>query len=332
MPLNCRYVICWVVSYDLRHYIGPCIDRTSTLDSDVWNVSDACLHLDALKESCNNVVDGAFAMASAYGSCNGGANTYSKFRYKYGYLEVKYTVNLDYFSGYLNYAFVVYPKTDRYSQITSQYNVVVDDWEDFLRNESIEIDIFEYVVNQRLDVFHQYANWGFQEPSPDLRPIRTAKYLYYCSNFSTSIIRNPNRCRRSDTVTMTRGIEWTPRGYRTHIKVDGLADDWTVVPKDKILVQYRPVHERNNGNGYYVGGRTTLLGAARDRYFEYTDPTDAGTILEQVAVSHAPAPLSFATWGYPRSSEKYIKTRMKIDYIRVWQPENLYTDMEPVYQ
>ena len=31
-------------------------------------------------------------------------------------------------------------------------------------------------------------------------------------------------------------------------------------------------------------------------------------------------------------SHPYIKTRMKIDYIRIWQPDDHYSTMEPVYQ
>ena len=38
-------------------------------------------------------------------------------------------------------------------------------------------------------------------------------------------------------VTVTRGLEWTPRGYRKFIKVDGVHDDWMMIPKDSIEVE-----------------------------------------------------------------------------------------------
>ena len=54
-----------------------------------------------------------------------------------------------------------------------------------------------------------------------------------------------------------------------------------------------------------------------------------------------PLGLWLDTWGYEKCDpgefapcDRYpeIKTKMEIDYIRIWQPENRYTDMEPVYR
>ena len=57
------------------------------------------------------------------------------------------------------------------------------------------------------------------------------------------------------------------------------------------------------------------------------------TLLDQFVVSHVPLPITIGTWGWlNRGNHPYIRTRMKIDFIRVWQPENHYADMDPVYQ
>ena len=50
-------------------------------------------------------------------------------------------------------------------------------------------------------------------------------------------------------------------------------------------------------------------------------------------MSHVPLPITIGTWGWlNRGNHPYIRTRMKIDFIRVWQPENHYADMDHVYQ
>ena len=67
---------------------------------------------------------------------------------------------------------------------------------------------------------------------------------------------------------------------------------------------------------------------------EYVDPDDLSTILEQVGIGHSPNPIGVGAFGdgnWP-SSSNFIRTRLKVDYIRLWQPTNHYSDMEPVYQ
>ena len=43
------------------------------------------------------------------------------------------------------------------------------------------------------------------------------------------------------------------------------------------------------------------------------------------------SPSGHSTWGFPKSWHDKVLGQFKIHYIRVFQPENLYTDMEPVY-
>ena len=306
-----------------------CRDGLSTLDNDVWNYSDAChsSKVDSRGEPCGNVVGGELVIADS-GNCPGAGITSSgKLHAKYGYFEIKYTINADTWSTYSNYNFILFARGAKLRYLLDRYGVDIDDWEDYLTNLDIEVDILEYVTTDRGDVAHQYGNAGYFIADSDLAPIRSTKWHYYCRNSSISIIRNPDLpCRSSDTFTVTRGIEWTPRGYRTFSKVDGIQDDMIVVPKDKIAVRINKVV------GNRPGPLQTVTGTAKDTYFEYLDPDDTDSLLEQVAVSHVPLPMNFGTWGWLGSSQPYIRTRMKIDYVRLWQPENHYADMEPVYQ
>ena len=132
---------------------------------------------------------------------------------------------------------------------------------------------------------------------------------------------NTDACTAATTFTVTKGIEWTPRGYRTFAKVDGFHNDLVVFPKDQIEIW---THRQ--------GTAVVLSGNEENPYFEYLEAGDNSTILEQVSIAHAPNPLNAGTWGITNPSQSTIRTRMKIDYIRLWQPTNHYSDMEPVYQ
>ena len=45
-----------------------------------------------------------------------------------------------------------------------------------------------------------------------------------------------------------------------------------------------------------------------------------------------PLNLDLVTWGRMQNSDNTVRTKMRFDYIRVFQPKNHYADMEPVYQ
>ena len=299
-----------------------CSSGLHSLDDALWSHFYPCRNVDSRGDPCLDVVDGAIVIGNA-GRCQALATTRGKVQAKYGYWELKYTFNIDHWRGvFTNYNVILLSNSESLRYHLDRYGVEIQDWEDYLMNLDIEIDIVEYVPNGKEDVAHQYGNWNSEYTHGGLAPLRTNKRIYYCRQRSNSIIPGLNGCSDSQTFTVTRGIEWTPAGYRTFVKVDGIQDDLTLVPKDKIEVQIV-----RNGN------TRTLTGAAKDRYFDYVDPDDTDTLLEQVAVSHVPHPISVNAWGYSNTSDHpYIRTRMKIDYIRLWQPENLYTDMEPVYQ
>ena len=322
-----------------------CRDGLSTLDSAVWNYYNACDDVDSRGEPCGNVAAGGFTIGIAsqcgFGSVVGYLlDTRGHLHPKYGYIETQYTFNIDQWRDvYQNYNMILNLSSGGLHYLRDQYGVQVRSWEDYLKSSQVEIDIFESPSSpssyRQFDIAHQYANWSGADNPTHLKPIRTLKYTQYCARPSwpreRGIVKNPNgRCSDTDTFTVTKGLEWTPRGYRTYIWVHGIQDGLTLLPKNQIDIQQKvPLHNVT----------LTLKGRHRNQFFENLVPGDNSTLLEQVAVSHIPMPIFLNVWGWlvrPQEGEEdkhpYIRKRMTFDYIRVWQPENHYADMEPVYQ
>jgi len=307
-----------------------CSDGLSTLDDSVWNYVDACGWVDSRGEPCNNVADGSLVAASTY-KCGTNFNTFGKLHYKYGYLEFKYTLNWDAWGHDNNYNVVAWAPAYPEQHLWSQYGVKINDWEDYLKNASVELDFLEYVPRSRHSSWGMHANW-IHSISSQLPAHRTGRRIDYCTAthapenrpYWLFLVNNKLPCSSTDTFTITLGVEWTPRGYRSFVSWDGVQNELTVWPKHKI-----EVWAANS-----QGGAVLLSGTARDPYFEYVDPDDLSTILEQVGIGHSPNPIGVGAFGdgnWP-SSSNYIRTRLKVDYIRLWQPTNHYSDMEPVYQ
>ena len=325
-----------------------CRDGLSTLDADVWNYYNACDDVDSKGEPCANVADGGFTMGinslcGFEGIPGFLLATRGHLHMKYGYIEAQYTFNIDQWRDvYHNYNMILNLAIGGLHYLRDQHGVEVESWEDYLKSSQVEIDIFELPRSEnptiQYDIAHQYANWIGAEIPDVLRPIRSIKWTHYCSRPSSfftarqGIVHNQRSCRNRNSVTVTRGLEWTPRGYRTYIwahnnryGMTGL----TLLPKEQITVQQE----------FDDVAITQWFPAIRDRFFENLVPGDASTLLEQVAVSHIPMPINLNVWSWmvrPEEGEQgkhtYIRRRMTFDYVRVWQPENHYADMEPVYQ
>ncbi len=195
----------------------------------------------------------------------------------------------------------------------------------YLKHSGVEMDIFEMSGNW--DVAHQYANWSVRDRPETLLPLQAQKWVDFCRiDGGRGIVPNPgalrNRCKSTDSFTVTRGMEWTPRGYRTYIWVHGLQDGLTLIPKNKIgIFQFRN------------GDVRSVTRSKKSQFFENLVRGDASTLLEQAGIAHVPMPLYLNTWSFMVKEEQpYIRRRLTFDYVRVWQPENHYSDMEPVYQ
>ena len=300
-----------------------CRDGLTTVNSDVWNYVDTCAWVDSRGEACSNVADGSFYAANAY-KCGTNLNTFGKLHYKYGYLEFKYTLNVDRWIWSSNYNLVAWAPQYPEQHLWSQYGVTIDSWEDYLKYASVELDFLEYIPYDWHSSWGIHANWG--PLLSNVQSYRTGVRLDYCPTTRVdpyAVLTNPDECAATDTHTVTLGVEWTPGGYRTFISWDGIQDNLTVWPKRGLGIDHQS-----------PGGPVThLLGAARDRHFEFLTPGDTSTILAKAAVSHSPNPIGIGAFGdnLP-ASFNYIRTKVKFDYVRLWQPQNHYSDMEPVYQ
>ena len=299
-----------------------CRDGLSTLDESVWNYPEACGWVDARNVPCSNVTGGSLYIAIAY-RCGANVNTFGKLHYQYGYFEFKYTINMDGWGVDHNLNLVAQPPHHSRRHVWKQYGVVLRDWEDVLKYSAVEVDFLEYVPRTRHESWIQHANWG-NPLSTSIGQHKSTKQFHYCGGTTNPVFHfvvNPVPCQSTDTFTVTKGVEWTPRGYRTFLKVDGFQDDLTLWPKDKMQVW-----------GLSGGRQTVLTGAVKDAFFEYTDPEDTSTLLEQIGIAHSPLPISLAAFGITSSQHNYIRTKVEFDYIRLWQPENHYADMDPLYQ
>ena len=307
----------------------------ATLNGDLWNHDpNPCDSgdTDSLGEPCQNIRDGRYYMTRVH-SCRGSLSTYGKFSFKYGYLEAKYTVNTDFNSFYQNYAFSAGNPVVGLEFLHDEYDVEVDSYEDIARMSSMEINFFEHIPWSRKTVSHAYINGPRQEYDAPLVPTNSSRWNVYCgSGQSTQIALVHAGCSNNGKITVTFGLEWTPGGYRSFQKIDGHDDSLAVRQKDKISVEYKPISISSNGEITISNRKQAYSGSDRDRYFTYLDPDDTDSLLELVAIAHRPMELIVRASGFASSSYDTIRTRLELDYIRIFQPADLYTRMEPVYQ
>ncbi len=312
-----------------------CQDGFLTISTETWNFKgNTCERVDANGTPCENIEDGHYRISKIYGNRCGDSisNTFGKMHYKYGYMEVKYTIDLSAASSWKNYAFFG-GATQELRHQHDRYGVAVNNMEDFLKNSEVELDHFEYIPASRKDISHQYANWSGYTKNVSTPPLRSNKHVYYCRrhNFGWGIGGYHSNCT-SGTVTVTKGIEWTPVGYQTHLKVDGLYDDFTLYPKSKTEIQKKHPRYSNGEVAGFNSRPSTLWGSTRDKYFNQLVPGDSSTEMEQVAVSHIPVEIRIKAWGYPKRHETTVRTNIRIDYVRLYQPADRYAGMEPLYQ
>ena len=101
-------------------------------------------------------------------------------------------------------------------------------------------------------------------------------------------------------------------------------DGFEVLPMRNIGLRYRDPPSRT--------GRWTDVGLAnRSDYFETLVDGNPESLLEQFAIACMPPKIGMSAWGRQPGGGR-IKTRFKLDYLRVFQPKNRYSDMEPLYE
>ncbi len=314
----------------------PCENGLLSLDASIWQLDRYyCDAVDPAGLPCLNVVAGHMSYGWYRGCSKPSLDTAGRFDYKYGYLEVKYTIELMPNNGYRNYSFFLYGNWE--GELDS-YNIDVNNARDYLSNTGPEIDIYEAVSNSSIDIFHQYMDPNGQYMQA--RTLRTVKYIGFCKSVSGIKAEIKEVCDRSvgdREFTVTKGVEWTPRGYLTYVKVDGLHDNFIPYPSNQVRVQYRAVEYSSEApeNRYVDKDFITEISPWRttdESGFSEAFSAPGGSVtLEQVGIGHVPAWLRLSTLGWSGPTTE-ITSRMHVDYIRVFQPENLYADMEPVYK
>ena len=311
-------------------------DGMVTLSGDVWNFdTNPCDNVDRNGVPCANVEDGSYYMTVTT-RCSPEIVTDGKVRFKYGYIEVKYTADMKDHNtaSWLNMAFSIADPLVLLKHKYRRYNVSIDSYEAITKRLGTVINLFEFLPSHRRSVSHQWINPYGDSAFTTTEPMRSSKWLQLCRNHRANIDPFFDRAlpaaECNPTETITRGIEWTPRGYRTFFKVDGVHDSLKVVPMDKISIERYPSTVSTEGKVSFSSTARAINDRQRGQFFEFQTDGDPDSILEKIGISHIPLEFELHAHGNPSSDR--IQTKLKIDYIRVFQPVDRYTGMEPVYQ
>ena len=338
-------------------------DNGDELDPEIWSIGAAPCTSDGENVSpCQHFTDGYFYM-TAWSECasvftdfgktsirkTAKLETQGNVRFKYGYVEVKITIPKLAAHGYIANQSVVLGNGSRQRlHHHERYGIVVDDLEKLTTTQSMEIDLFEFLPGSRQFHAHQYRNWFARYFVPELQPIVTHRNIILC--YSRDKVLTLPRIYQLDTgravagacdseflentpVTITIGLEWTPRGYRSFLKIEDFHDGWEITRKENIGIGYYPIQSRlSDGTVRWNGRGLAYAGSERDKFFEFLIPGDPDSILEQAGISHVPASIDITTIHATSTGGRGAQPGLLIDYVRVFQPQNNYGDMEPVFQ
>ena len=320
-----------------RYPAGDCEGGLSNLDGDKWNFHETwCGSRDATSEPCETMRDGHYEMFH-FDGCSSGINTSGKFNFKYGYVETEYTVDLvDSTQQNMNLVIGDPRRSLRYA--AAKYGVPLRNYEEMSRFLPIEINQFEYFPERKRELTNYFYNYHPYLHYPHTEPRYTSNWTRFCDD-SGQGVRQLNfftvaECEARESLTVTKGLEWTPRGYRMLVKVKDLHDDFIVVSKASTRLERRRA-QSSSPPTEFASGVTRITGATRNGFFEFLEPGNADSVLTKFAIGHMPMQLDFGSWGgFGNHGEPDGPTpaRMKINYIRVFQPRNRYADMEPLYQ
>ncbi|WP_420443401.1 cadherin-like beta sandwich domain-containing protein [Candidatus Poriferisodalis sp.] len=333
------------------------------LDPAIWSIGAAPCKTDGENVSpCQHFTDGNFYM-TAFEECAsarteiGNSSTKStatldtqgNVRFKYGYLEAKITIPRLAAHGYwTNLAVYLGNATRDRLHHHERYGIVVDNIEQLTTTHSTEIDLFEFLPGRSGATIHahQYRNWFARYFVPELQPIVTHRNILFCYAGNKTLPRiyqlDTGRAVAGDCdseflentpVTMTIGLEWTPRGYRSFLKIADFHDDWEITRKENIGIGYYPIQwRRSDGTVQWNGRNVAYEGSERDKFFEFLIPGDPNSVLEQAGISHVPASIYIGNSQATSTNGRSAQPGILIDYVRVFQPQNNYGDMDPVFQ
>ena len=345
-----------------------CRNGMTLIDEEFWTYdATPCNGIDANGVPCENVANGRLSHGVSR-TCGSGLSTKGKFTYKYGYFEYQYSFNLKAENAYMNAATVIGDSRSPQRMIFPRYGITLRSYEDMLKFMSLELDVTEY--NPRLN--YDYSHRNLNNPdwinnAADFPPRDSTRNNRFCvglnrlkvrdlyfGNLSSGCSRTANGGKGS-RVTVTKGVEWTPAGYRYFMKVDGATSyqacrhpvgstvnrvsyngdsrcpaadvvTKTVPTSGFVLLDsaqlYLTEHTRS--------GRVPLT---RDETLTFMGTHTDGNPLEQFAVSHSPLDIGSSMWSFGGTNVgTVINVEAQYEYFRVYQPKDLYSQMEPVYK
>ena len=196
-------------------------------------------------------------------------------------------------------------------------------------------------------------------PSSDPDPITTAReakieeeakrgrvYLEGCgSAVAATAADAPSKDK---FITLTRGWEWTPKGYRVFSSYEKTNDDdETRYGTDLFPDSLKPRHWTNYGIKYQPYTNTSTFSRSGSnkqlrREAPYITSRDDEDQLLEIGVFHQPTILELVVWGREGSlgSIEYVTPPSNtvhphvfhIDYVRVYKPVDNYSGVTPSYR
>ena len=299
---------------------------------------DPCTNEDINGVSCQGVTNGYFYSAKAASGCSSAVYSEGKVEFKHGYFEIQYEVERIAVGGYINHAVVVGTHRPDLLHNLRKYGIVIESEEDLLRYVETELDVAEYLPNTTrasevssalYEISHEIYN--FARRLADHEMMRTSRFIDFCASSSTNTypaipITIPNCRDSSKTFVVTRGMEWTPEGIVHYFKVK----DDPVYGSE--MLPFRKSHTEVQYGRDYIWDHGLMCGTDRDLFLDPVDPdsTDADpAIRSTVAVAQVPLPFTIVTHG--DSPPRTVRTKFRVHYVRIFQPENRYSDLEPAY-
>ena len=334
---------------------------------------------DANRDDCFFQIEGGtLQMSWLYNHCVDkvvALHTLGILEYKYGYLEIKFKlpVNKADYSYYTNYAGVLWGRyANKYYHTTPV--VAVDSIEKYLKYEVVEWDLYEYVAeagsdHRRHSLFGHwyYINAGeyskFHIPTMQLDRTGALCYINYTletetdakviapyakservflegcnSDLATTKEAAPTQDR---FITLTRGWEWTPKGYRTfsHYESDN-ANDKAKYPDlfsdglktsswQMYWFKYTPYTSKTG-----FTRSTTATNIHLSRAAPNLTNRDTEDQLVEIGVMHQPSVLELVVWGRANADPPANTIHphvFHIDYVRLYKPADNYKDVAPSY-
>ena len=335
---------------------------------------------DANRDDCFFQIEGGtLQMSWLYNHCVDkvvALHTLGILEYKYGYLEIKFKlpVNKADYSYYTNYAGVLWGRyANKYYHTTPV--VVVDSIEKYLKYEVVEWDLYEYVAeagsdHRRHSLFghwyyinaNDYSN--FHIPTMQLDRTGALCYINYTLETETDaeviapyakservFLEGCNSAlattkeeapMRDKFITLTRGWEWTPKGYRTfsHYESDN-ANDKAKYPDlfsdglktsswQMYWFKYTPYTSKTG-----FTRSTTATNIHLSRAAPNLTNRDTEDQLVEIGVMHQPGVLELVVWGRNNADPPANTIHphvFHIDYVRLYKPVDNYKDVAPSYK